>query len=680
MDTGPSTTEDLRKEVERLLIENECVDLARSYIIGCYKEESKRHKEELDNNILGILNSGNYAVLTENANKDGTELSTQRDLMAGEISKDLASRFIFPEECIEAHRRGVIHIHDLDYAVMTMTNCHLCNLEDMLQNGTRMNGVKIEKPRSLRTAATIMTQIALAISSSQYGGQTMSLAHIAPFVDISRKKIKEKYKEEFGLGQELYNLDAIVEKELDCEIKDSVQTINYQLNSTMSSNGQSPFITLFMCLDECHNDQERDDLANIIREVLKQRIQGFKNKDGYWVTPTFPKLVLCLDDYIMDEDGPYHDIFELASECIAKRMSPDLMSAPIAKRTKNTGAWADMQLKDVPVVPPMGCRSFLQPYNDKYGMPKYYGRFNLGVVSMNLPYIAYESRGDIDEFFNLLDHYAELAFKAQMARVRNLKGAKSDVAPILWQDGSIARLNEGDSIEQLFYNDYASISLGFMGVSEAVQYITGLSHTDPKVESLSNEILDRLNQYCADWKAKTKLGFSLYGTPGESLTDKFAKAIQRDFDPGFKGWVTNSYHVPVDEKIDAFTKLEVEAPLLSKTPGGAISYIEVGDLTKNPEAIQQVMRYIYEHVWYAEINTRSSDVCGACGYEGEIGLEERNGKFYWVCPQCGESSENGSGKPSRLSIVRRLCGYCGDVANGVNDGRLSDIKNRVLHL
>lgn len=667
----PETTEELRKKIESLLIEKGKITMARNYIVECYKNEQYRERKKLDEGILGLISRTNKDVMNENANKNPIIISTQRDLIAGEVNKDIARRYVFPKEVVEAHDRGVVYVHDMDYSSQQMTNCCLVNLEDMLQNGTIISGVKIDKPRSLRTAATVASQISAGIASSQYGGQTMSLSHLAPFVDISRQKYRNEIREENELSKvEMSDaqVNIIAEKRVKREIKDSIQTLNYQWSTLQSTNGQSPFISLFLYLGEVDDPITKNDLALLIEEVFKQRIKGFKNKQGYWIAPTFPKLLYVLEEDNISEGSRYYYLTELAAECITKRMVPDLISEKVmlALKVDDNG--------DGHCYPPMGCRSFLTPYLDKDNRPKYYGRFNIGVVSLNLPYIAYESKGNIDEFWVNLDKYANLAFKAQMSRVNNLKNTISDVAPMMWQDGAIARLSHGEPIDKLFYDNYATISLGYMGIYETVRYLTGLSHTDERAQEFALDILKKLEAYCDEWYDRTRLRFSLYGTPAESLTDKFSKAIRRDFDPGFKSWVTNSFHVDIEEEIDAFSKLKLESLFQSHSPGGVISYVEVPNLQKNPEAIIALMKFMYDNVMYSEINTKV-DVCGACGYQGEIELQtDDEGNYFWECPNCLNRDT------SSMSIVRRVCGYLGDMSNGVNYGRLSDIAHRALHL
>lgn len=1059
----PRDTVEIRELVERELLEKGYVDLARSYIIGCYKEAAKRNKEGLDKNVLDLISQTNKDLMTENGNKNPTVISTQRDLIAGEVSKDIAKRYVFSTEVIEAHERGVIHVHDMDYSAQPMTNCCLINLEDMLQNGTMINRVKIDPPKSLRTAMTLTSQISAQVSSNQYGGQTITLSHLAPFVDISRKKLQKKVREELAsidASEEL--IEEVAEKRLLEEIKDSVQTLNYQLQTISGTNGQSPFVSIAMYLGEVEDEATKADLALLIEEVLKQRIQGFKNIDGHWVAPTFPKLLYILEEDNIREDSKYWYLTELASECISKRMVPDLISEKIMKGLKvdehgeghcfptmgcldynefievshnengreskarkigdffehtkkgpdssrfdwsrnqrraeniedaedrkkflekgyliysgpHFNQWAknfreeygrkptkedfkeitgvvwdrqsvmkargadlrlvsrwdsylelkvcdilnnsgyhqkfhegecdtekdyirnkvftcnddsrkqldiyfpllnkgfeindlrthsknsdkepyytekglrahvdnyggfkkgpshskkkiesigelgvevieiwedevrdgsfvniiekelgvilnterkvriqsietpsteviDLEAKDLfrfvkdidgeftrikkvirnknisnwvrihfgeknilvttdhpfviedgqiiagelsvgdylldedwkpiyitelePVdrvtysydietesetfvfsgISSHNCRSILSTWIDpETNQAKFYGRFNLGVVSLNLPYIAYESEGNFEKFWELLDKYASLVFKAHMNRVNNLKGATSDVAPILWQHGAISRLSPGEPIEKLFYGGYSTISLGYMGLYEAVRYLTGLSHTDPHAKNFAIKIMKKLEEYANDWKNKTGLGFSVYGTPAESLTGKFSKSIQRDFDPGFKDWITNSFHVDVEEKINAFDKLAIESQFQAHSPGGSISYIETSNLTNNLEAIQTVMKYAYDTIMYCELNTKL-DTCGICGSQAEMELKEENGDYYWECPNCGSSSNNDPNFLKKSSIVRRVCGYLSDAGVGLNHGRLADIKHRTIHL
>lgn len=671
-DMSLETTEDVRRAIEEELIKRGKITMARNYIVECYKNEQYRERQKLDSNILNLINRTNKELMNENANKNPTIISTQRDLIAGEVNKDICTRYIFPKDVMEAHNKGAIHIHDLDYSAQHMTNCCLVNLEDMLQNGTCISGVRIDKPKSLRTAATVASQISASLASSQYGGQSMSLSHLAPFVDISRQKYRDEVREENKLSKiEMTDdqVNIIAEQRVKKEIKDSIQTLNYQWSTLQSTNGQSPFITLFLYLGEIENPLVKKDLALLIEEIFKQRIKGFKNRQGYWIAPTFPKLIYVLEEDNISENAPYYYLTKLAAECITKRMVPDLISEKIMKKMKVD------ENGDGHCYPAMGCRSFLTPYLDpKTKKPKYYGRFNLGVVSLNLAYIAYESKGNIDKFWELLEHYSKLAFKAQMARVNNLKVAVSDVAPILWQDGALARLSSGEPINKLFYDNYATISLGYMGVYETVKYLTGLSHTDERSQTFALDILKRLEDYCDEWYRSTRLRFSLYGTPGESLTGKFSKAIQRDFDPDFKSWVTNSFHVDVEEEINAFDKLSIESKFQEHSQGGVISYVEVPNLQKNPEVIITLMKFMYNNIMYAEINTKL-DICGMCGYEGEINLVEgENGEYYWQCPNCLNTDSN------TMTIIRRVCGYLGYASNGINHGRLADIAHRALHI
>lgn len=630
---------------------------------------------ELLDKISDLIDGQNKELATENANKNARLVSTQRDYMAGEVSKALARKKIYSADVIEAHDKGYIHLHDLDYCANLMTNCCLVNLEDMLQNGTVMNGTRIYSPKSLSVATTLATQIIQAISASQFGGQSVNLAHLAPFVAVSRQKIRHQIIDECsinGVNMNTEQIDKITESRLLKEIQDSVQTFNHQVISMSSGNGQAPFITLFMYLGDCKDEQTKNDLSLLIEEFLKQRIKGLPNEQGLVVSPTFPKLIYVLEEDNIHEDSKYWYLTELAAECTAQRMVPDYISEKIMKKLKVD------QNGNGQVFSPMGCRSILTPYLDGNDRPKYWGRFNLGVVTINLPHIALSANGDLDKFWALLDERAELIFKAHLQRVKYLSKATSDVAPILWQHGALARLKKGELISKLFYGGYSTISLGYAGIYETIKSLINESHTSERGQELAVAILKRLNKYCETWKEETGLGFSLYGTPLESTTEKLAKANRRDFGEivGItdRPFVTNSYHIFVGEKINAFSKLEKEAVFQSLSLGGAISYIECPDMTNNIPAILEVMKFIYNTIMYAELNTRS-DLCHKCGYNGEITQKRIDfDKFVWECPNCGNT------ELSAMTIVRRTCGYLSNVGNGTNAGRMGDYYERVFHL
>lgn len=667
-------TSEIEKIIETKLIEKNMVQLARNYIIGCYDKRNIRHRQNLDDSILGILDESNEEVTMENANKNPSILSTQRDYMAGEISKDIVDRLLYSKEIVDAHKEGIIHLHDKDYISMKMTNCELINLEDMLQNGTVMNGVKIEKPKSLLTACTIASQISLAVSSCSYGGQSMNLAHLAPFVDISRQKyIKELIHDnkELDLGLSDEQIKNISEKRLKTEIKNSVQTINYQWNTMSSANGQTPFVTLFMYLNDAKSKQEQDDLSMLIEEILNQRIKGFKNEKGVLVSQTFPKLIYVLDENNIYKDSEYYWLTELSAKCTAKRMVPDYISAKKMKELKGS------------VFAPMGCRSFLSI--DEYGYgengePKYWGRYNKGVCTLNLPDIALSSKGDIDEFWKIFDDRMEnLIRPALEIRHNTLIGTKSDVAPILWQHGAIARLKQGEVINELLYDGYSTISIGFAGLYETVKYMTGKSHTDESAKKFAMDIMQFMNNKADKWNDDENIGYSVYSTPLESSTYRLARLLKKRFGivEGItdRDYITNSYHVPVFEEIDAFTKLSKEAIFQELSPGGAISYVECPNMQGNIPALMQLLKYMYDTNMYSEINTKS-DYCEVCGFDGEMHIvKNENNKRIWECPNCHNRDQK------RLSVVRRLCGYLGNVSkNGANQGRLGDIEDRVLHL
>lgn len=592
--------------------------------------------------------------------------------MAGEVSRDLTNRILLPKDIVEAHEKGIIHFHDSDYFAQHMHNCDLVNLEDMLQNGTVISGTLIEKPHSFHTACNVATQIVAQVASAQYGGQSISLAHLAPFVDISRKKIYNKFRknfEELGINVTEDKLSELVEKEVKEEINRGVQTIQYQVVTLMTTNGQTPFVTVFMYLGEAKNEREKADLALIIEEVLRQRIQGVKNEKGAWITPAFPKLIYVLEEQNITEDAPYFYLTELAAKCTAKRMVPDYISEKIMlelKKDKNGEGHCYTC---------MGCRSFLTPYLDENGKPKYYGRFNQGVVTINLVDVACSSHKDINKFWEIFDERLELCHRALMCRHKRLKGTPSDVAPILWQHGALARLKKGETIDKLLYGGYSTISLGYAGLCECTRYMTGKSHTDPSATPFALEVMQHMNDACAKWKEEENIDFSLYGTPLESTTYKFAKCLQKRFGiiKGVtdKAYITNSYHVHVTEEIDAFTKLAFESQFQKLSPGGAISYVEVPNMQNNIPAVIQVIQFIYDNIMYAELNTKS-DYCQKCGYDGEIKLFKEDGKYVWKCPNCGNTDQN------LLNIARRTCGYIG--VNFWNFGRTEEIAERKLHL
>ena len=606
----------------------------------------------------------------ENANKNAKLLSTQRDLVAGEVSRYLVNKYVLPKEVQEAHQKGIIHVHDLDYRMGGMTNCGLVNLEDMFTNGTVLNGTKIYEPKSFSTAVTLASQISMSVAAFQYGGQSMTLTHLAPYVEASRRKIRHRLMDEFteqGVEITTKQLNEIVEKQVKQEIKDGIQTLNHQIVTMASSNGQSPFLTIFMYLNEAKDEQTKKDLALIIEEMLKQRIKGLPNEHGVLCSPVFPKLIYAIDSSNCDETKPYWYLTKLAAECTSKRMVPDYISEK--KMFEN---------KEGHCFPSMGCRSFLSPWYDGNGEFHAYGRFNIGVITLNLAYIALEAHEDMNKFWELLDKYADLCFEAHMTFVKRLNKTKACVAPILWQHGAYARLNPNDTLDKIMYGGYATISLGYAGLYETVQALIHQSHTTDDGRELALQIMNKLNAYCEKWKKETNLGFSVYGTPMESGTYKFAKALQRDFDVvpevNEHDYITNSYHVNVREEIDAFDKLSKESEFQELSLGGSISYIEIPNMEKNIPALLEVIKFIYDNNMYAECNTRT-DVCDTCGYHGEMEMiKDENGNYIWRCPNCGETNIN------NMSIVRRICGYLGRISNGVNQGRLGDIHDRVFHL
>ena len=642
--------------------------VAKHYITYRYERSIVRQANTTDKQILSLLNFENEEVKQENSNKNPTVNSVQRDYMAGEVSKDITRRFLLPDDIVEAHEKGLIHFHDADYFAQHMHNCCLVNLEDMLQNGTVISEVMIEKPHSFSTACNIATQSIAQIASSQYGGQSISLTHLAPFVDVSREKIrKEVISEQELVGMEYPEdvLNEIVERRLKKEITKGVQTIEYQVITLMTTNGQAPFLTVFMYLNEAKNEREKKDLAMIIEETLRQRYQGVKNEAGVWVTPAFPKLIYVLEEDNIEEGSEYYYLTELAAKCTAKRLVPDYISE---KKMK--------ELKEGNCFPVMGCRSCLSPWKDENGNYKFYGRFNQGVVTINLVDVALSSGGDMDKFWEIFDERLELCHEALMYRHNRLKGTPSDVAPILWQNGALARLKKGETIDELLYNGYSTISLGYAGLCECTRYMTGKSHTDPEAKPFALKVMQHMNDACNKWRAESNIDFSLYGTPLESTTYKFARCLQERFGmiPGVtdKNYITNSYHIHVTEEIDAFDKLSFEAQFQELSPGGAISYVEVPNMQNNIEAVLAVMKHIYENIMYAELNTKS-DYCQCCGYEGEIQIiTDEHGKLIWECPNCGNQDQ------AKMNVARRTCGYIG--TQFWNQGRTQEIKERVMHL
>ena len=666
------TVEEIQDMVEHHIMAHGAFEVAKHYITYRYTRSLVRKSNTTDDKILSLIECNNEEAKQENSNKNPVVNSTQRDYMAGEVSRDITNRILLPQDIVDAHNEGIIHFHDTDYYAQHMHNCDLVNLEDMLQNGTVITGTLIEKPHSFASACNIATQIVAQVASNQYGGQSISLTHLAPFVQISREKIRASVRSEFdavGVAVTEDSINAIAEKRLREEIRRGVQTIQYQVVTLLTTNGQAPFVTVFMYLGEAKNQQEKDDLALIIEETLLQRYQGVKNEKGVWVTPAFPKLIYVLEEDNIREGSKYWELTKLAAKCTAKRMVPDYISEKKMlelKVDKNGNGHC---------YPCMGCRSFLTPYVDENGQPKYYGRFNQGVVTVNLPDIALSSGGNIEKFWRIFDERMELCHRALMCRHERLKGTLSDAAPILWQYGACARLKKGEPIDKLLYGGYSTISLGYAGLYECVKYMTGKSHTDPAATPFALEIMHRLNDACKKWKAQHNIDFSLYGTPLESTTYKFAKCLQKRFGiiEGItdKGYITNSYHVHVTEPIDAFKKLEFEAQFQHLSPGGAISYVEVPDMQNNLDAVLEVMKFIYDHIIYAELNTKS-DYCQVCGWDGEIEVVEEDGKLIWKCPQCGNTDQD------KMNVARRTCGYIG--TQFWNQGRTQEIKDRVLHL
>ena len=665
--------EEIQDIVEDAIMATGAYEVARRYITYRYVQSLKRTHNTTDDKILSLIECNNEEVKQENSNKNPTVNSVQRDYMAGEVSKDLTMRMLLPPEIVKAHEEGIIHFHDADYYAQHMHNCDLVNLDDMLQNGTVISGTLIEKPHSFSTACNIATQIIAQVASSQYGGQSISLTHLAPFVDVSRKKIRldvEAEMKELGIDPGEEKISEIVEKRLREEIKRGVQTIQYQVVTLMTTNGQAPFITVFMYLNEAGDNQRlKSDLAIVIEEMLRQRYQGVKNEAGVWITPAFPKLIYVLENDHSYEGQPYYYLTKLAAKCTAKRMVTDYISEKkmLEYKVDKNGEGHCFTC--------MGCRSFLTPYVDENGKPKYYGRFNQGVVTINLVDVALSSGGDFDKFWQIFDERLELCHKALMCRHNRLKGTLSDAAPILWQYGALARLKKGEPIDKLLYGGYSTISLGYAGLYECCKYMTGKSHTDPAAKPFALNVMQHMNDACTKWKNQHNIDFSLYGTPLESTTYKFAKCLQKRFGlvPGItdRNYITNSYHVHVTEQIDAFTKLKFESDFQKLSPGGAISYVEVPNMQDNLEAVIKVMQFIYENIMYAELNTKS-DYCQVCGYDGEIQIVPEDGKLVWECPKCHNRDQN------KLNVARRTCGYIG--TQFWNQGRTAEIKDRVLHL
>ena len=689
MEAGHTVTvEEVQDLVEDQLMGLHHFEVARKYIIYRYVQSQKRHKNTTDDKILALIECNNEEVKQENSNKNPTVVSVQRDYMAGEVSKDLTMRELLPAEIVEAHNEGIIHFHDSDYFAQHMHNCDLVNLEDMLQNGTVISGTLIERPHSFSTACNIATQIIAQVASCQYGGQSISLTHLAPFVDVSRQKIRRQVEAEMaaiGIDPGEEKISEIVEGRVREEISRGVQTIQYQVVTLMTTNGQAPFITVFMYLNEAKNEREKADLAMCIEEMLRQRYQGVKNEEGVWITPAFPKLIYVLEEDNVAEGTPYFYLTKLAAKCTAKRMVPDYISEKKMKEYKLSKGETE---GNGDCYTCMGCRSFLTPDrsgngydnvsnagNWEPGKPKYYGRFNQGVVTINLVDVALSAKGNMDEFWRIFDERLELCHRGLRCRHERLLGTTSDAAPILWQYGALARLKKGETIDKLLYGGYSTISLGYAGLYECVKAMTGHSHTDKEATPFALAVMQRMNDKCAEWKAAENIDYSLYGTPIESKTYKFAKCLQRRFGiiPGItdKGYITNSYHVHVTEPIDAFTKLRFESEFQRLSPGGAISYVEVPDMQDNLEAVISVMQYIYDHIMYAELNTKS-DYCQVCGYDGEIQIVEDDGKLVWECPHCHNRDQ------SKMNVARRTCGYIG--TQFWNQGRTEEIKDRVLHL
>ena len=674
------TVEEIQDMVEHHIMAHGAFEVAKHYITYRYTRSLVRRANTTDDKILSLIECNNEEAKQENSNKNPVVNSTQRDYMAGEVSRDITNRLLLPQDIVEAHEEGIIHFHDTDYFAQHMHNCDLVNLEDMLQNGTVITGTMIEKPHSFATACNIATQIVAQVASNQYGGQSISLTHLAPFVEVSRQKIRRIVLAEMasiGVDPGEEKIHELVEARLREEIRRGVQTIQYQVVTLLTTNGQAPFITVFMYLNEARDEREKKDLAMIIEEMLLQRYQGVKNEQGVWVTPAFPKLIYTLEEDNIHEDSPYWYLTELAAKCTARRMVPDYISEKKMKELKGD------------VYTCMGCRSFLTPDrftdagignvanagNYEPGKHKYYGRFNQGVVTINLPDVALSSGGNMDRFWQIFEERLELCHRALWCRHERLLGTTSDAAPILWQYGALARLKKGETIDKLLYNGYSTISLGYAGLYECVKYMTGKSHTDPAATPFALDIMQKMNDKCKEWKTAENIDYSLYGTPLESTTYKFAKCLQKRFGviKGItdKGYITNSYHVNVTEEIDAFTKLEFEAQFQHLSPGGAISYVEVPDMQNNIPAVLEVMKFIYDHIIYAELNTKS-DYCQVCGWDGEIQIVEEDGKLIWKCPQCGNTDQD------KMNVARRTCGYIG--TQFWNQGRTQEIKDRVLHL
>ena len=664
------SVEEIQDMVEDGIMRENAYEVARRYITYRYVQSIKRKNNTTDDKILSLIECDNEEVKQENSNKNPTVASVQRDYMAGEVSKDLTERILLDTEIVEAHKTGILHFHDADYFAQHMHNCDLVNLEDMLQNGTVISGTFIEKPHSFSTACNIATQIIAQVASSQYGGQSISLTHLAPFVDVSRKKIRDEIEAEmYGLNVSNERKEEIVENRLRKEITKGVQTIQYQVVTLMTTNGQAPFITVFMYLNEAKNEQEKEDLALIIEEMIRQRYQGVKNESGVWVTPAFPKLIYVLEEDNVRPGSRYYHLTKLAAKCTAKRLVPDYVSE------KKMFEYKIDKNGNGNCYTPMGCRSFLTPYVDENGKPKYYGRFNQGVVTINLVDVALSSGGDTTKFWDIFDERLELCHRALRARHERLKGTPSDVAPILWQYGALGRLKKGEPIDKLLYGGYSTISLGYAGLYECVKYMTGKSHTDDAAKPFALSVMQRMNDKCNEWKKAENIDYSPYGTPLESTTYKFAKALQKRFGiiEGItdKNYITNSYHVHVAEDIDAFTKLKFESEFQKLSPGGAISYVEVPNMQDNLEAVMSLLGFIYDNIMYAELNTKS-DYCQECGYDGEIKIVKDAGKLVWKCPKCGNTDQ------SKLNVARRTCGYIG--TQFWNQGRTQEIADRVLHL
>lgn len=674
---GTMYVEDVQDYVENDLILYHYTEVAREYVRYRYKRELIRNTKGALSEVLDIVNLSNQDVNEENSNKNPVILSTQRDYMAGMVSKELSEKLLFPPDVMKAHKEGIIHVHDMDYAIQKMYNCALLDMEDMLQNGTVINGTMIEKPHSFATACNIATQIMAQVASNQYGGQSVSVAHLAPFVNISREKIREELIQELehfevfddgDVGTSLM-IKKVVEERLKKEITRGVQTMQYQINTLMTSNGQTPFVTLFLYLNEAKSAQEKKDLAMVIEEIIRQRYQGVKNEKGAWITAAFPKLIYVLEEDNIRKGTPYYYLTEMCAKCTAKRMQPDYLSEKIMLKNKKTEDGVGH------CYPPMGCRSFLTPYLDENGKAKFYGRFNQGVVSINLVDVALSADKDINKFWSILDERLELCHRALRVRHQNLKGTISNVSPIHWQYGAIARLQKGEKIDKLLENGYSTISLGYAGLYECCMAMFGKSHTDPAVKPFALSVMQHLNDKCAEWKAKEHLGYSVYGTPMETTTYKFAKCLRDRFgvikEVTDHDYITNSYHVNVREPIDPFTKLQFESEFQLLSPGGAISYIECADMTKNIDAVMAVIQFIYDNIMYAELNTKS-DYCQVCGYDGEIKIVTDNGRLEWECPNCGNRDK------TKMNVTRRTCGYLG--SQFWNQGRTEEIRDRFIHL